>query len=285
MEVRTLVLALATIILAPIVGGFLTGVDRRITARLQNRVGPPLAQPFYDAVKLFSKQRMVANGFQIISVCIFLFSMVLSLLMLVTGMDMLVMLFVLALGSIFLILGGFSAKSPYSQIGSQREVLQMLAYEPLLVLTVVATYLKTNSFALGSILALKQPLLLSMPLFIFPMLMVMAIKLHKSPMDISGSHHAHQELVRGIYTEFSGPQLGIIEVAHWYELVFLLSFIALLWHTNLVIGTLLALACYFVVIVIDNITARLTWKWMLQFTWTFGIGAALLNLVALYIMR
>jgi formate hydrogenlyase subunit 4 len=282
MEVERILLVLAALLFAPIVGGALTGADRKLTARMQKRIGPPLMQPFYDAVKLFSKQRLIVNGFQSVSVSVYLASMALSLVLLVLGMDLLVLLFVLALGSVALILGGFSVKSPYSQMGSQREVLQLLAYEPLLVLMVVAIYLKTGSFSASSVMSLRQPLIYSLPLFVITMLLVMAIKLHKSPMDISGSHHAHQELVRGIYTEFSGPQMGLIEIAHWYELVFLLGFIALFWHTNLLCGALLALGCYFAVIVIDNITARMTWRWMLRVTWLFGIGASLLNLFLLY---
>lgn len=160
-----------------------------------------------------------------------------------------------------------------------------MAYEPLLVFMVVATYMKTDSFMTSSIFTLHSPLLLTMPVFFLTQIIVMAIKLHKSPFDISASHHAHQELVRGIYTEFSGPQLAVIEVAHWYELILLMGFVALLWQTNLVIGSMLALLALFLVIILDNISARLTWRWMLRFTWTVGIGLSVLNLAVLYILK
>lgn len=109
-EIKDLPIILLTIILAPLVGGFLFGVDRRITARMQGRMGPPIAQPFYDAIKLFSKGRMVSNQFQMVSVCVYLASIILSLVMLMTGQDLLVLLFTLALGHVLLILGAFSVK-------------------------------------------------------------------------------------------------------------------------------------------------------------------------------
>jgi ech hydrogenase subunit B len=277
-------LVIVAIVIAPLVGGFLFGVDRKVTARLQNRVGPPIEQPFYDVMKLFSKSRIVANKSQLIYVYVYLVSVVLSLVLVVLRQDLLVMVFVLALGSVALILGGFSVKSPYSQLGSHREILQMLAYEPLLMLVVVGIYLKTGSFMVGSILTLTQPLLMTLPLLLIVMLVVMGIKLRKSPFDLSTSHHAHQELVKGILTEYSGPYLALIELTHWYELMLLLGLIALFWAPNLLIGAAIALVCFLIEIVIDNIVARMTVGWMVRFSWTFGLGLAVTNLAVLYVL-
>jgi len=245
-------------------------------------MGPPILQPFYDILKLAGKQPMVCNTVQGISASLYLMTSILALLMFVLGQDLLVLLFVLALGAVMLILGGFSVKSPYSQLGSQREVLQMMAYEPLLVFMVVAIYLQTGSFSAESVLQLNKPLLLSMPAFLFTQMLVMAIKLHKSPFDVSASHHAHQELVRGIYTEFPGLQLALIELAHLYDLVLLLGFVWFLWHTNWVIGAILALGAYIATVVIDNVTARMTWRWLVTYAWTWGAGLAVANLAMIY---
>lgn len=274
---------LIVIALAPLVGGLLAGLDRKISARMQNRIGPPLLQPFYDILKLFGKEPMACNSFQAMAASLYLATSILGLFMLAAGQDVLVLLFVVALGSVMLILGGFSVKSPYSQLGSQREVLALLAYEPLLVLMVVAMYLKAESFSIARVLALEEPLFYSMPLFFLTQTLVLGIKLHKSPFDMSASHHAHQELVRGVYTEFSGPLMGLIELAHLYELVLLLGFIWLLWHTTWWMGVLLALVAYFLVIILDNMTSRLTWSWLVRFTWLWGGGLALVNLAGLYI--
>ena len=283
MSWTSVLIVIATIVIAPLVGGFLFGLDRKVTARLQNRVGPPIEQPFYDVIKLFSKSRVVANKAQLVYVYVYLASVILSLVLLTLGQDLLVLLFVLALGSVSLILGGFSVRSPYSQLGSQREVLQLLAYEPLLMLMVVGVYLRTGSFLASGVLALGQPLLLSLPLLLVGLVIAMAIKLRKSPFDISTSHHAHQELVKGILTEYSGPYLGLIELTHWYELMLLLGLVALFWAPNLLIGGLLGLACFFIVTLVDNVAARMTWSWMLRFAWTFGVGLAVVNIAALYL--
>ncbi|MCL6474864.1 MAG: NADH-quinone oxidoreductase subunit H [Firmicutes bacterium] len=261
------------------------GIDRKLSARMQGRVGPPVVQPFYDLIKLFSKDALVSTKMQLVSVYLYLTSVVLSVVMLVLGQDLLVLLFVLALGSVSLILGAFSVRSPYSQLGAYRELLLLLSYEPLLALFVVGVYLATGSFMVRDIFKMEQPLLLTLPLFAVTQILVLAMKMNKSPFDISSSHHAHQEIVRGILTEFSGPYLGVIELTHWYELVLLLGMTALLWANNLWVGAALALGSYFVVIVIDSITARMTWRWTLRVGWGIGIPLAVINLMMVYLGR
>ncbi len=274
-----------TLVVAPLIGGLLMGIDRKVSARMQGRIGPPIVQPFYDLIKLFSKDTLASTKIQMVTVYLYLTSVVLSVVMLVLGQDLLVLLFVLALGSVSLILGAFSVRSPYSQIGAYRELLLLLSYEPLLALFVVGVYLATGSFMVRDIFRLNEPLLLTLPLFGVTQVLVLAMKMNKSPFDISTSHHAHQEIVRGILTEFSGPYLGIIELTHWYELVLLLGMTALLWATNLWVGVALALLSYLLVIVIDSVTARMTWRWTLRVGWGIGIPLAVTNLMMVYIAR
>jgi ech hydrogenase subunit B len=276
---------LGSLVIAPLLGGLLVGIDRKLSARMQGRIGPPVVQPFYDLLKLFAKDALVSAKMQLVSVYLYLTSVVLSVVMLMLGQDLLVLLFVLALGSVSLILGAFSVRSPYSQLGAYRELLLLLSYEPLLALFVVGVYLATGSFMVRDIFKLEQPLLLTLPLFAVTQILVLAMKMNKSPFDISASHHAHQEIVRGILTEFSGPYLGVIELTHWYELVLLLGMTALLWANNLWVGAALALGSYFVVIVIDSITARMTWRWTLRVGWGIGIPLAVINLMMVYLGR
>ncbi len=276
---------LGTLIIAPLVGGLLMGIDRKLSARMQGRIGPPIVQPFYDLIKLFAKDALVSTKMQLVSVYLYLTSVVLSVVMLVLGQDLLVLLFVLALGSVSLILGAFSVRSPYSQLGAYRELLLLLSYEPLLALFVVGVYLATGSFMVRDIFRMEQPLLLTLPLFGVTQILVLAMKMNKSPFDISTSHHAHQEIVRGILTEFSGPYLGIIELTHWYELVLLLGMTALLWANDLWIGAALAVGSYFIVILIDSVTARMTWRWTLRVGWGVGIPLAVINLMMVYLGR
>lgn len=276
-------LVLLTIIVAPILGGLLTGVDRKLTARLQNRMGPPLLQPFYDFFKLLGKENITVNQTQIVYVLGHLIFAIASLVMLVLGQDLLMLIFVLTFSGIFLIIGASSVRSPYSKIGAQREILQMMAYEPVILLMVVGVYLITKSFMVSNIFEYGTPLIYKLPLVFIAFVFVLTIKLRKSPFDFSTSHHGHQELIKGLTTEFSGIQLAIIEMTHWIDLVLILGIISLFYANPIWVGVLLALECFLAEIVIDNICARMTWRWMLKATWLFGIGAALTNIIWLYL--
>ncbi|MCX7748915.1 MAG: NADH-quinone oxidoreductase subunit H [Clostridia bacterium] len=280
---ENILIILITLIAAPIIGGILTGLDRKISARMQNRMGPPILQPFYDFFKLLGKERIAVNQTQMVYVLGNLFFAVASIVMFVLKQDLLMIVFILAFSSISLIMGAMSVRSPYSKIGAQREIIQMMAYEPVLLLMVVGIYLTTKSFMIESVFQLEQPLLYTLPLVFFAFLYVLTIKLRKSPFDFSTSHHGHQELIKGLTTEFSGPQLAIIELTHWYELILLLGLIALFFATNIWIGIAIALGAYFLELIIDNISARVTWKWMLKATWLIAVGAAAVNIIWLYL--
>jgi formate hydrogenlyase subunit 4 len=280
-----ILIATLGVLLAPLVGGLLKGVDRKLTARMQGRIGPPLLQPFYDLIKLWAKDRKVTHRGQLIWAYGYLGFIVAGLVVFVLGGDILMMLFILALGGVSLVLGAFSIKSPYSHFGGNRELIQMLAYEPILFLSALAIFLKTGSFQISSIIALPAPLLYYLPLAFVAMVVVLLIKMRKSPFDIAFSHHAHQEIVRGPITEFSGKYLAMVELAEWYEFIVILGLLSLFWIIPLWVGVIIALVSYFIVLVVDNISARLTWPLLLRFTWTFGIGLVILNILGIYLLR
>jgi len=121
-----------------------------------------------------------------------------------------------------------------------------------------------------------------LPLLFIVLGYALTIKLRKSPFDISGSHHAHQELVKGVYTEYVGRNLALVEIAHWYETILILGFVALFWTTSLVGLVVLLLVTYALEIIIDNISARLTWRWMLGSVWIAGLCLSTVNLAWLY---
>ena len=203
--------------------------------------------------------------------------------MLVFEMDLLMTIFIYTIANVALILGGMSTGSPYSKIGSERETVSMLAYEPILIFFVIGMYMLTGSFNISSLNKASTPLILYLPLIFISMLFIMSIKFKKSPFDFSTSHHAHQELVKGMFTEFSGPTMAIIELSHWYEYVFLVGLMFLFWKQNIIIGLLLSVFTFFFVIIIDNISARLSWEWMIKFTWTIVIGLSIANILFLYL--
>lgn len=278
----TLILMILGIVIAPVLGGLVAGLDRRVTARLQSRFGPPIMQPFYDVAKLFGKEKVISNFWQVFCAWIYLIAAALSVALLFAQSDLLLIFFVQAIGAVFLVMGGLSTPSPYSQVGSQRELIQVLTYEPLIILVFASIFMVTGSFRIDEILAYKQPLLIQLPLMFIVLGYALTIKLRKSPFDFSTSHHGHQEIVKGVLTEFSGPYLGIIEIAHWYETIFILGICALFWHTSLVGVVLLLASTYFAELIIDNTMARMTWRWMLKYVWSIGLAMSFVNLIWLY---
>jgi len=279
-DILTIILVL---IGAPILGCLASGIDRKLTARLQGRVGPPLLQPYYDVRKLFSKDNMVVNPSQNFYVIVYLVFIVLSLLMLVFKQDFLMIIFVYTVASVALVVGGMSTGSPYARVGSSREIMAILSYEPVLILYALAIYLLTGTFKLSALLDKSSPLLIYTPLIFIAMIVVLNIKLKKSPFDYSTSHHGHQELVKGMTTEYGGPGFATIEIAHFYEYVFLTGLIFLFWASTPVIGVLIGIIAYLLVIVIDNITARVYWQWMLKLSWTVLLVMSIVNIAFLYV--
>jgi ech hydrogenase subunit B len=198
-------------------------------------------------------------------------------------MDLLLILFMLAFAVCAIILGAMGVNSPYSKLGAQRELVALLTYEPILIAIVIGIFFVTGSFKVADVLQHPKMLILDLPLLFIAFTYVLTVKLKKSPFDFSTSHHAHQELVKGLTTEFSGPTLAIIELTHWYETVFLLMFIGLFFANNIPLAILVALLCYFAEIVVDNIAARMTWQIMLRWGWTYGIFLCIVNLAWVYL--
>jgi ech hydrogenase subunit B len=276
---------LLIMILAPAAGCILAGIDRKITAKLQHRMGPPLLQPLYDFLKLMNKENIAVSAYLNIYILIYFMFVSASVVMLFFQTDLLMIIFVFTIANVAFIVGAMSTGSPYSKVGGQREIVSMLCYEPILLLFIVGMYMVTGSFRVYSINQLDKPLLLYMPLLFVAMLYVMGIKFKKSPFDISTSHHGHQELVKGLTTEFSGPGLALIEMTHWIEAIFLLGIMFLFWKQNILLGILIGLFTFILEIVVDNISARLTFQWMLKTTWTVVIVLCIINIMGIYILH
>ena len=288
MIIKTVISIIAYLILAPIVGGLLAGLDRKFSAKMQRRVGPPVLQPFYDVFKLFEKEDQTVTKVQDFYVLIFVVFVIVSGAIFFGGGDMLLVIFTLTLASAFLIIAAYSSNSPYAEIGAERELLQMMAYEPMVLMTVIGFYMCCGTFAVKDVLAgTSMPFLPMIGLFI-GFLFILTIKFRKSPFDLSMSHHAHQELVKGLTTEFSGKTLGWIEVSHWYENVFLLGFVFLffangtVWGT--VIGVVVALLTYFFEVVIDNSFARMKWQFAFKSAWIVALVFGVINIFVLYVI-
>ena len=281
-------LTIGFVILGPILGGLLEGMDRVVSARMQGRQGPPLLQPFYDVYKLFAKQSILVNNVQDLLVCGFLIFVVFSGILFFMGGDMLLTFFALTLAEIFMVMSSASANSPYSSMGAQRELVQTMTYEPMILLTAIGFYIAAGSFQVEAIVQSQLPAIVYLPGIFIGYVFILAIKFRKSPFDLSTSHHAHQEMVRGLTTELSGNILALVEIAEWYETVFLLAVAGLFFINgtwwSAVLAAAVCLAVYFLETLVDNVFPRVKWDVMIKATWLVTLIAGGINMMILVLI-
>ena len=284
-----MIVMLLYIVAGPFIGGILDGFDRKISARMQGRKGPTVLQPFYDVLKLTQKQLLAVNKFQLLMVMSYLFFVILSGVLFFGGFDMLLCFFSLSTAAMFLILASTSTHSPFSTIGTHRELAQMMSYEPMVLLTAVGFYLATGTFQVSDIIQAKVPAIVYAPGFFIGFVFILTIKFRKSPFDLSTTHHAHQEVVKGVTTEMVGIEYAITTLTEWYENVFLLAVVGLFFINSnpisYLVATIAVLIVYFIEILIDNTSARVKWQLMLKMAWGVTIVAGGLNLFILELIN
>ena len=277
------------IILAPFVGGLLAGIDRKLSARFQGRQGPPLLQPFYDLAKLFNKQSLIVNKFQTFLIGGYVVFTVFTGCLFFAGGDLLLAFFAMTLGETFFLMAAFSANSPYSSMGVQREMVQTMCTEPMLLLAPIGFYRVTGSFMVGDIVNTNSPLIMYLPGMFLSFLFILTIKLRKSPFDLSTSHHAHQEMVKGTTTDLTGNIYALVELSEWYEQVLLMAYIALFivnrnpW--SILVAVVVCLVCYCFEILVDNVFPRVKWDKMFRSAWAVTLIFGGINLLALMFVR
>lgn len=292
-NVLRIICAILFLVLGPVVGMLLAGIDRKISARMQRRRGPPVRQPLYDVQKFLKKETSAPNRFQDFYVACFLFWIIVTGVLFYSGMDLLLVVFTLTLADIFLILAAYCTGSPFAQVGAMREAYAAMAFEPMTIIMAVGFYIATGADNGGTFEVLD--IARDSEVFAVPMLgifigflLMLTLKLRKSPFDISMSHHAHQDLVRGMTTEFSGRTYAMLEVSHWFEDVLLLGMVALFltngtW-TGLLAGAIVALAVWVFEIWIDNGFARMTWQTVIKYGWVIGLVLGMGNIAYLLVV-
>lgn len=285
--------AAAFLAFGPVLGMLLAGVDRKVSARMQGRVGPPVTQPLLDVRKLFAKERSAPNRFQDFYVACYIGWTAFTGALFFAGMDMLLVFFTLSLAETFLILAAFCTGSPFAQVGAQREAYAAMAFEPVVLIMAVGYYLATGGADGGTFSVLD--IARGGDMMILPMLGIFAgfvlaltIKLRKSPFDLSMSHHAHQDLVRGLPTEFSGRTFAMLEVSHWLESVMVLGMVALFladgtW-SGVALGMTAAALVWAIEIWVDNGFARMKWQTALKFGWVVALALGLSNIAVLLVI-
>ncbi|MBQ9155751.1 MAG: NADH-quinone oxidoreductase subunit H [Eubacterium sp.] len=277
------------VLCAPFLGGILDGVSRKISARMQGRIGPPILQPLYDVRKLLNKQVVAVSVPQSFLLICYLVLMILSGAIFFSGNDLLMCVFVLGTASTFLYFATIVNSSPYNTIAASRELIQIMAYEPAVLLAGVGFYLASGSFSVRDIALADHSMLLYTPGFFIAFVFVLTIKMRKSPFDISTSHHAHQELVRGVTTELGARYLALYTIAEWYENVFLLGMVSLFFLNrntwSIPAALLLTFLVFFLEILIDNTNARMKWESMFKLSWEVTLLAAGVNLLVLMLIK
>lgn len=264
------------IILAPLIGGLVFGFERIIKARMQRRIGPPLLQPFYDFLKLADKRKMIVHSAHAFLGIMHFVSLWFALGVLLLGGDLILVIFLHLLSTALLILAAYSTRSVFSHLGANRTAISILAYEPVLIIIAVSIFMLTGSFDAAAAFQSDQPLFYKMPLAFIALLLVLPIKLKKSPFDVA---EAHQELTGGVELEFSGIFYEAVYTAKWLDYVFCYALVYLFAGNNILLGAGLMVFTFFYLNALDNSTARVSYKQMLRFSLTVSFSLAFINLL------
>ncbi len=262
-------------LMAPILGGLLYGIERKLKARMQSRQGPPLLQPFYDLLKLSDKRPMMIHSFHAAMGIVHFAAAWVALAVLFFGGDLLVAIFFHLLSAALLIVAGYSARSAYSRIGSTRELIAIAALEPVLILSAIGFYLHSGSFEVSAILN-APPSILPSILGFAALLIALPGLLKKSPFDAA---EGHQEIVGGAEIEFSGLFYEAVYTAKWLDMLFVFTLVFLFGGNNLLLGIILAVTAFFVVVFVDNATARVRYADMVRILYSVAFVLAAANLI------
>jgi NADH-quinone oxidoreductase subunit H len=214
--------------LTAIIGLLASWIDRKVTARIQYRVGPPLLQPLIDIVKLLGKETLIPAGsskitFLMAPVIGFASVILVSTLLWINNInpvksflgDLIVVLYLLVIPSVSIIMGGFASRNPLASLGASREMKLVLSYELPFILAMLVAVIKSEfTFKLGEILAFQAQngaLVRSWSgvLALIVAIICMQAKLALVPFDIP---EAETEISGGVLIEYSGSGLAIYKL-------------------------------------------------------------------------
>jgi formate hydrogenlyase subunit 4 len=221
------VLNVATVL---VVAPFCEGVLRKVTARIQSRQGPPIWQPYFDLLKLLGKEDIESGEFppmQRFAVYLSLATVLTVACLIPMGLpapmngagDAILLIYLLTLAGVCTLLAGLAAGSTYSLLGISREMMTMIALEPLFAVAIVIGAVHTGSFRLdavlnGSVYAAGFPV--SGVIMLGVMLLSFQAFVQRVPFDVA---EAETELMEGPLVEYSGPKLALFKHARMARLV------------------------------------------------------------------
>lgn len=280
------------------IGLLSTWVDRKVSARLQWRVGPPWYQPFADVAKLMGKETIVTAGSARITflaapligfAAIILVSTIIWIANIYPGSsfvgDLIVVIYLLYLPSIALIIGGSASRNPFGALGASREMKLMLAYEAAFLFAVFTVVVKNGGIiSLGGILGYQASYgaMLSQGasciIAFIVALLYMPAKLGIVPFDIA---EAETELIAGPYTEYSGVPLAIFKLTKAMLLftlpIFILTLFAkTVWTPWTILWYVLILVF---IILVKNTNPRLRIDQALKAFWLPVLGLSLVGII------
>ena len=291
-------------------GGLLVGIDRKLVARMQKRVGPPILQPFYDFFKLCGKETIVPAA---ASRTTFLAAPLVGLAALVViqlfipihgfaafnGMaDVIVILYLLLIPALSAILGAAASGSPYAGIGLSREMVTIIACELPLVLVLLAIA-RTVGNAMGtglcfSMNAIAEYQAANGSLITKASMIPAAIAFAMVIPGETGSHpfdtaEAETEICEGMLAEYSGAPLAVYKLSHYVKVLTMTSlFVALFFGgigtgivavDGLIVFVLCVIATALFISLVHAVTARLKIEQVFKYYWTVVSGLALVSLV------
>lgn len=237
------------------------GIFRKLVARMQNRKGPSLLQPFYDLEKLFRKGESDSKGYQnilfrIVPIVYFLvnYSLFLFLLGVINfKLDFIMFIYMLILSGAFYILLGLISNSPFGAIGSLRDMLLMVSYEMGLIVSIMCFILYTG---VSSISYFNQSwLFFELPLASLAMIIVALVEVKITPFD---TVEAEPEIAAGIETEYSGKELAFISLAKDLKFLFFIFLLTrfLFNPGNIISYLIFSFFIFFILMFSEVVTAR-----------------------------
>jgi formate hydrogenlyase subunit 4 len=248
------------------------GVVRKVTARIQSRQGPPVIQPYLDLFKLLGKEDIeagVSPGMQRLAAWLALAAILAVAVLLPMGTrpplsdagDVVLLIYLLTLCGISTLLAGLAAGSTYSLLGMSREMMAMIALEPLLAVALILGAVQVGSLRLDHVLSGSVYAGSGFPLPGLILLGVMAVAFQafvgRVPYDIT---EAETEIMEGPLMEYSGPKLALFKYARMVKLVvYSVLFCALFipWGNAWVfpLGTLVLLAKVLLLVLVVTVIA------------------------------